>query len=121
MSRSYHRIGQRVSLKMDIPAFKSYFPSLGIMSQRQRDFYKSLETKLDAGEAHSVAGNISYLFVYAYDVLADCVHNGYAATYDRMLQLAELYARAKNSSLSIVNYGHMTACWQRKNMSGSWS
>ncbi len=75
----------------DVPPFKVYFPKLSQMDTAQRAFYDRLSRALDNGTKLEVVGNVSYLFVYAYELVADWEDKGFAFIHDGLRQLEKLY------------------------------
>lgn len=75
----------------DVPRFETYYPSREDMSPEQQGFYVDLQRRLDGGEAPDVGGNISYLFCYAYGLIAEEERCGLGAVAERLLDLAEAY------------------------------
>lgn len=58
-----------------VPEWNTYYPSLSDASAEQRDFYTFWKNNLEKGVALDVGGNLSYLFVYAYDAIYHFVEN----------------------------------------------
>ncbi|KXB00415.1 hypothetical protein AKJ40_01320 [candidate division MSBL1 archaeon SCGC-AAA259M10] len=54
----------------NIPTFEKYYPSLLMMDEYQKSFFKHWLKKWRKGEPIKVEGNISYIFVYIYKVLS---------------------------------------------------
>lgn len=54
---------------MGAPVFNTYFPSVAVMTDEQRNFYTRWLRIWQNGEALCVDGQISYLFCYLYTVL----------------------------------------------------
>ncbi len=52
-----------------VPRFKEYFANVGMMSAEQLQFFQKWLSAWQNGEAIDVDGQISYLFVYAYQAL----------------------------------------------------
>ncbi len=75
----------------EIPCFKEYYPSIESMSLHQKKFYRYLERELQQHRYPSVDGNISYLFVYAYNILNQWETKGIEYVYLSLLELAEAY------------------------------
>lgn len=52
-----------------VPEWNTYYPSLLQATTEQRQFYEYWKDSLERGAAIDVDGNLSYLFVYAYDAI----------------------------------------------------
>lgn len=61
------------------------------MDQSQRKFYTGLAESINKRHYPPVDGNISYLFVYAYQILQEWKNKGLFPVHDRLLDLAEGY------------------------------
>ena len=55
---------------MQVPKFNMYFPSQDDMDHHQLSFYKVVESNLNKGNYIDVDGNISYVFVFIYELLS---------------------------------------------------
>lgn len=84
-----------MSLQSEIPAFQVYYPSLAVMDAAQRTFYDRLCQSLDDGKRLDVAGNISYLFLYAYHLLETWKIKGYEHVRQHLVELRSLYPEEK--------------------------
>lgn len=83
---------------MNIPPFNDYFPSETNMDEDQLSFYKSLEQSLQKGEFVDVQGNISYVFVFLYKVIAHWNKRGFETIYEYLIYVSEMYAAEKKLS-----------------------
>ncbi len=61
------------------------------MSREQNEFYKYLEKELFRQNYIDVQGQISYLFVFVYKILAKKGEVGYEGVYDELMNIAEAY------------------------------
>jgi hypothetical protein len=52
---------------MRVPPFNSYYPTTDDMDRSQKRFYKYLQRAVEKGDFVDVAGQISYVFCYAYE------------------------------------------------------
>ncbi|MBD3306090.1 hypothetical protein GF339_06860 [candidate division KSB3 bacterium] len=75
----------------EIPPFKEYYPSIKNMSPQQRTFYRYLEKELSHHRYPPVDGNISYLFVYTYNIINQWEKKGLEYIYLALVELAEAY------------------------------
>ena len=75
-----------------VPPFATYYPSREILNREQREFFTLLSNELEAARYPAVNGNISYLFLYAYELLAEVSPQNAASVRDRLLDLHESYA-----------------------------
>lgn len=76
---------------MQVPVFEAYYASINSMSSEQLSFYNHLESGIKSGNYLDVEGNISYLFIYAYNILKSWEKRGYEAIYVELIKLAEAY------------------------------
>jgi hypothetical protein len=76
---------------MQAPQFQAYYPSIASMSSKQRAFYRHLTDCIERQQYPPINGNISYLFVYVYDVLQNWHKDGYGGVYSQLLDIAEAY------------------------------
>jgi hypothetical protein len=77
---------------MDIPAFAEYYPDESMMDAQQRHFYRWLEAQLKRGNCPDIAGNISYVFVFVYKLIASVKGRGFESLHEYLIHLAEGYA-----------------------------
>ncbi|HNT28122.1 MAG TPA: hypothetical protein PKH10_08085 [bacterium] len=91
---------------VEIPKFSEYYPSIESMNAQQRIFYKDLETKLNRGEFQDVDGNISYLFVYVYTLLAKWRNAGFESLHEFLIYLSELYKNEQKFSNYCLFWAH---------------
>lgn len=54
---------------MQAPPFKTYYPSPDSMDRQQKQFYRHFKCCIEKGEFVDVAGQVSYVFCYAYEVI----------------------------------------------------
>lgn len=78
-----------------IPPFHEYFPHEEQMSPEQRRFYRFLEAEIRKGQHFDVQGQISYLIVYVYKILAQRQSSGYVNIYNELMDIAEAYHNEK--------------------------
>jgi len=52
-----------------VPEWNTYYPSLSQATKEQRQFYEYWRNNLERGAPIDIEGNLSYLFVYAYDAI----------------------------------------------------
>ncbi len=79
-----------------IPPFKKYYPSIEDMDSVQLRFYRTLQRHLDRNSKVSVEGQVSYLFVYTYQLFAEIRKRNYAWLRKRLLELASMYEEEGN-------------------------
>jgi hypothetical protein len=79
-----------------VPAFQVYFPSVAMMSEEQRKFYKLWRENLNDGVALEIGQNISYVFCYCYEVIAT---GNIDLIYEEMKALAAAYKANEKVSL----------------------
>lgn len=75
-----------------VPSFKEYFPTVGSMGKKVRAFYRHWLEQWQAGDPIDVNGNISYLFVYCYDVLSWHRKGAYDKIITELRHLRSAYA-----------------------------
>jgi hypothetical protein len=80
------------------PPFNAYYPSESDMDAGQLSLYKSLEQSLQKGEFVDVQGNISYVFVFLYKVIAHWNRRGFETIYEYLIYVSEMYAAEKKLS-----------------------
>lgn len=80
---------------INIPPFHEYFPDEEQMSPEQRRFYRFLETEIRKEQYLDVQGQVSYLFVYVYKILAQRQAIGYMNVYNALMDIAEAYHHEK--------------------------
>jgi hypothetical protein len=56
-------------LNMRVPPFNTYYPTVDIMDRGQERFYKHLRRAVEKGDFVDIAGQTSYVFCYAYEVI----------------------------------------------------
>lgn len=72
---------------ISVPTLQTYYPSLSMMNKNQLDFYNTWLREWKKGNPVDVKGNISYLFVYSYDLLKNVEINPKNTLYElRLLQ-----------------------------------
>lgn len=76
---------------MKVPKFNMYFPSQDVMDNDQLSFYKMVESNLNKGNYIDVDGNISYVFVFIYKVLARWNEDGFDHLSEFLIYLSEIY------------------------------
>lgn len=85
----------KIIKKEDIPAFMAYYPNEGNMDERQHSFYLYLEQELQKGNYVEINGNISYVFVYIYKLVAQYKIYGYKKLSEYLIYLSELFSSEK--------------------------
>ncbi len=63
------------------------------MDRAQRRFYADMESRLRRGEYPDVEGNISYVFVFIYKLIASVNEHGFESLHDYLIRLAEGYLK----------------------------
>jgi len=76
---------------VSVPPFKSFYPSESELNSEQKEFFRGLKSNIERRIYPPVEGQISYLFILAYDLLAKVCKAGYESLYDKLLDLAEAY------------------------------
>ncbi len=74
-----------------VPGFSVYYPTAAMLDAEQASFYRYLKGALDRGEAPEVADQVSYLYLYTYDVLASASSHGPGAARVQLESLAARY------------------------------
>jgi hypothetical protein len=59
----------------NVPEWNTYYPNLSDANAEQRKFYAVWKSNLEKGIALDIKGNLSYLFVYAYDAIYRFIEN----------------------------------------------
>ena len=83
---------------MEVPRFKKYYPSTSDMDSLQLKFYKYLKGSIEAGKYPYVDGQISYLFILAYEIIDRGIEEGFQYIYDNLFEIAERYHNETNFS-----------------------
>jgi len=60
---------------INVPELQNYYPAIGSLSSNQIKFYNTWLKEWKNGNPIDVKGNISYLFIYSYDLIADVEKN----------------------------------------------
>ena len=76
---------------MQVPKFNKYFPSEDDMDHHQLSFYKLVESNLNKGNYIDVDGNISYIFVFVYELLSRWNEDGFEHLSEFLIYLSEIY------------------------------
>lgn len=82
-----------------VPRFKTYFPTVDLMSRRQRAFYLKWKKYWERGEAIDVAGNITYLFTHFYTVFEMSYEDAFA----EYRKLSKAYAHEEYFAAACLN------------------
>ena len=77
----------------EIPSFKEYFANRSMMNNSQSGFYQKVEKSLKKVEFIDVNGNISYLFVFLYELLENRKKIGLTKLYELLILYSELYSK----------------------------
>lgn len=91
---------------MTIPEFKGYFPSVDNMNKEQKDFYQLVKKSLSQCEYIDINGNIGYIFVYIYSLVAKWNRNGFEHLSTFLIQLSELYKHEPKLSNYCLHWAH---------------
>lgn len=83
---------------MKIPAFRQYYATEQDMDSGQLLFYKEVKKSLSKGTYINVDGNISYVFAYTAELLANWEKKGFENLSEFLLYLSELYYHEKDLS-----------------------
>ena len=83
---------------MQVPKFNKYFPSEDDMDQHQLSFYKLVESNLNKGNYIDVDGNISYVFVFLYELLSRWNEDGLDNLSEFLIYLSEIYKHEEKLS-----------------------
>ncbi|KAA9340113.1 hypothetical protein [Adhaeribacter soli] len=83
---------------MEIPAFRRYYATERDMTSAQLVFYKEVKKSLSKGTYINVDGNISYVFAYTSELLANWGEKGFENLSEFLLYLSELYFHEKDLS-----------------------
>lgn len=83
---------------MEIPAFRQYYATERDMDPAQLLFYKEVKKNLSKGTYINVDGNISYVFAYTAELLANWEKKGFENLSEFLLYLSELYFQEKDLS-----------------------
>lgn len=83
---------------MQVPKFNMYNPSQDDMDQHQLSFYKVVEANLNKGRYIDVDGNISYVFVFIYDLLSRWNEDGLDHLHEFLIYLSEIYKHEEKLS-----------------------
>jgi hypothetical protein len=82
-----------------VPEWNTYYPSLGSANPEQRRFYALWKNNLEQGIVIDIDGNLSYLFVYAYDAI-------YRFVVDK--EIGQLIASFERLQKGYSNYNKIT-------------
>ena len=83
---------------MQVPKFNKYFPSEDDMDHHQLSFYKLVESNLNKGNYIDVDGNISYVFVFLYELLSRWNEDGLDNLSEFLIYLSEIYKHEEKLS-----------------------
>ena len=83
---------------MQVPGFNMYFPSQDDMDQHQLCFYNMVESNLIKGNYIDVDGNISYVFVFLYELLSRWNEDGLDNLSEFLIYLSEIYKHEEKLS-----------------------
>ncbi|KXA99626.1 hypothetical protein AKJ40_02715 [candidate division MSBL1 archaeon SCGC-AAA259M10] len=75
----------------NVPEFETHFPSISDMSKEQESFYKHWLRRWKENDPIDVEGNISYLFVYVYDVLSWIRENRFEDVISELEKIRKVY------------------------------
>ena len=75
-----------------------YYPSQDDMDQHQLSFYKVVESNLNKGNYIDVDGNISYIFVFVYELLSRWDEDGFEHLSEFLIYLSEIYKHEEKLS-----------------------
>ena len=100
---------------MQVPKFKRYDPSQDDMDRHQLSFYKLVESNLNKGNYVDVDGNISYVFVFLYKLLARWNEDGFDYLFEFLIY-HQKYINMKRSYLFIVYIGLLTVFLDLRSM-----
>jgi hypothetical protein len=99
---------------MSIPAFSQFYPTEEAMTPTQRRFYADLESALRRGEYPDVEGNISYVFVFVYKLIASVKERGFESLYDYLIRLSEAYSKEPTLSNGCRCWAYDSLLGQKK-------
>lgn len=77
-----------------------------MMDSVDKDLYKRMKSKLKNGEYFDVQGNISLLFVYAYELLEGWKKTDFQSLSDYLILLSEMYFHEPKFSNYCVSWSH---------------
>lgn len=83
---------------MQVPKFNSYYSSQNAMDRQQLSFYELVESNLNKGNYVDVDGNISYVFVFLYKLLARWNEDGFDRLFEFLIYLSEIYKHEEKLS-----------------------
>ena len=89
---------------MQVPKFNSYYPSQNAMDRHQLSFYKLVESNLNKGNYVDVDGNISYVFVFLYRLLARWNEDGFDSLFEFLIYLSEIYKHEEKLSFYCLHW-----------------
>lgn len=101
-------------LAVSVPPFSQLYPSVDVMDRQQRRFYAGLESKLRRGECPEIEGNISYVFIFLYKLLASVRERGFESLHDYLIRLSEGYANEPRLSWYCRHWAYDCLLGQRK-------
>ena len=99
---------------MIVPEFKMYNPSIQYMDEYQLMFYRKVEATLRNGIHIDVNGNISYIFVYLYDLLNKWNEIGFENLSEHLIYISELYIYEKKISDYCLTWAYDCLLGQKK-------
>ena len=83
---------------MQVPKFNMYYPSQDDMNRHQLSFYKVVESHLNKGNYIDIDGNISYVFVFIYELLSRWTEDGFDHLSEFLIYLSEIYKHEEKLS-----------------------
>ena len=75
-----------------------YYPSQDDMDHHQLSFYKAVESHLNKGNYIDIDGNISYVFVFIYELLSRWNEDGFDHLSEFLIYLSEIYKHEEKLS-----------------------
>lgn len=101
--RGYHKECKELG---NVPKFQEPWPSKEDMNLEQRSFFKVFVSHIEHGEYVDLKGQISYLFLYLYDLLNKWDKKGFDQLYAYLLLLSELYKHEEKVSDYCIFWAH---------------
>ena len=89
-----------------VPEFNEYFPALENMSHEQIKFYKTLKKSLDKNKYIEIDKNISYVFLYLYELLKKYNGQDFDVLYRKLIYFSELYKEDNKISEYCLFWAH---------------
>ncbi|NOX14727.1 MAG: hypothetical protein GXP61_01625 [Epsilonproteobacteria bacterium] len=92
--------------KIEVPDFRGFYPTEEDMDKNQRKFYLLFEKALEKEKYYDLNGNMSYLFVYLYKLIANWKKRGFKELSEYLIYLSEIYKSEVQASEACLYWAY---------------